>query len=54
MWKPADAALEASYVVEQSQTLNDHCCASACDDQLDQIEHHGAGDGDDGDGDGEQ
>lgn len=25
----ADAALEASNVVEEPQTLNDHCCASA-------------------------
>ena len=52
MGKPADTALKASDVVEKSETLNDHCCASACDDQLDQIDHHrDIVDGDHGDGD---
>ena len=52
MGKPADTALKASDVVEKSETLNDHCCASACDDQLDQIDHHrDIVDSDHGDGD---
>ena len=61
MGKPADTALKASDVVEKSEALNDHCCASACDDQLDQIDHHRDivdvdhvdGDHGNGDGDGE-
>ena len=32
--QPADAALEASNVVEEPQTLNDHCCASAWDGKV--------------------
>ena len=32
--QPADAALEASNVVEETQTLNDHCCASAWDGKV--------------------
>ena len=55
--EPAHATLEASNVVEQPQALNDHCCTSTWDDQVDQIDHHQDiidGDREHGDGDGDE